>query len=78
MPWSDSLTFPITLRDGRALNTLRDAADLFLGFSQMALEQDWNGYAVELLIAAVKSGRAGDIEDATWQVQRALSRERMP
>lgn len=43
MPWSDPLTFPIILRDGRVLNTLRDAADLFLGFSQMTLEQDWNG-----------------------------------
>lgn len=74
MPWSDPLTFPITLRDGRELRTLRQAADVFLGLSETIQRHDWNQAAAELLIKAAKSGRAGEIEDATWQVQRALKR----
>ncbi len=77
MPWSAPLTFPITLRDGREVETLRHAADLLLELPADVQRHDWNQYAAELLIKAAKSGRAGDIEDATWQVQRALSRERM-
>ncbi len=77
MPWSAPLTFAITLRDGREVETLRQSADLFLELPADVQRHDWNQYAAELLIKAAKSGRASDIEDATWQVQRALKREGM-
>ncbi|QAY96732.1 hypothetical protein CWB41_14145 [Methylovirgula ligni] len=77
MPWSDPLSAPITLHDGRVLKTLNDAAQLFLRLSETIQRHDWNQYAAELLIDAAKSGKAGDIRAATMQVQRALGREGM-
>jgi hypothetical protein len=77
MPWSDALSSPIILKDGRVLMTLRDAANLFGSFSESVLAHGWNHYAVELLIEAAEDGSEGAIEKATRQVQRALFREGM-
>ena len=77
MPWSDPLSSPIPLEDGRVLITLRDAANLFGSFSKSMLAHGWTSYAVELLIEAAEDGSGGAIEKATRQVQRALFREGM-
>jgi hypothetical protein len=77
IPWSDPLTSPIALRDGRELVTLRDAAEFFVGFGAGQQAHDWNSYAVELLMKAAETGDAGAIVSATDQVQRALFREGM-
>jgi len=77
VPWSDPLTSPIALKDGRVLVMLRDAAGLFRNFREAMLAHGWNSHAVELLIEAVDKGNAAAIEAATRQVQRALFREGM-
>jgi hypothetical protein len=77
MPWSQPLSSAIGLNDGRVLVLLRDAASLFLNFSDTMQAQDWNRHAVELLMKAAEDGGAAAIEAATVQVQRALFREGM-
>jgi hypothetical protein len=77
MPWSQFLTSPIILRDGRVLVTLRDAANLFGSFSDAIVAHGWVSHAVELLIEAAEDGTAPVIYKATVQVQRALFREGM-
>jgi hypothetical protein len=77
MPWSQFLTSPIVLRDGRVLVTLRDAANLFTGLSESHLAQDWSSHAIDLLMKAAEDGSPGATENATRQVQRALFREGM-
>jgi hypothetical protein len=77
MAWSDALSSPAPLKDGRVLMTLRDAANLFASFSESILAHGWVSHAVDLLIEAAEDGSAGAIEKATRQVQRALFREGM-
>jgi hypothetical protein len=75
--WSQFLASPITLRDGRVLVTLHDAAGLFERFSEAMLAHGWNSYAVAMLIEAAETGNSALVEAATVQVQRALFREGM-
>jgi hypothetical protein len=77
MSWSEPLSFRIQLRDGREMETLRDAAQLVAGLSETVQAHEWLRHAVELLIKAAESELAGDIEDATWHLERALRREGM-
>lgn len=77
MPWSDPLAFPIKLRDGRELRTLGEAAELILRLSETIQGHPWVEYAAQLLMRAAENGDAPTIEDATWQVHRALKREGM-
>jgi hypothetical protein len=58
MPWSDPLSKPITLKDGRVLVTLRDAGKLFAGFSESVQSHKWVEYAVELLLLAAENSDA--------------------
>jgi hypothetical protein len=57
MHWSDPLTDPITLRDGRVLVTLRDAAELLTNFHEMIQGRAWNQSAAELLMTAAEAGK---------------------
>jgi hypothetical protein len=75
VPWSEPLSTPIPLGDGRVLVTLRDAANLFAGFSEVIIAHSWVSHAVELLLEAAEDD--GAINAATVQVQRALFREGM-
>lgn len=77
MSWSSPLSLPVTLRDGRRLQTLREAAELFFNFVESRQGSEWNVYAVELLKKAAEPGDAGDIQDATVQVRRASGWEGM-
>ncbi len=77
MPWSDPLSKPITLKDGRVLVTLRDAGKLFAGFSESVQAHKWVEYAVELLLLAAENSDARTVKAATRQVERALFREGM-
>jgi hypothetical protein len=72
MAWSLRVTDPITLRDGRVLVTLLDAANLFMDMSKDRQAHDWTSYAVELLMKAAESGSQASIESATRQVRRAV------
>lgn len=75
MPWTDFLTDPITLKDGRVLQTLADAARLITGLSEARQAHAWVLYAAELLLKAADAGDVASIKEATRQVERALKRE---
>lgn len=77
MPWATPLTKPISLKDGRVLRTLGDAAELFLNFSETIHAHPWVEHAADLLMKAAESKDKRQIRAATTQVQRALSREGM-
>jgi hypothetical protein len=73
LSWSSPLTWPITLREGRPLETLSDAATALVGLSE---DRQRHARAAELLLKASKSEYDPElIEDATRQVERALKRE---
>jgi hypothetical protein len=69
MPWSQPLSSPIELKDGRLSITLGDAANLFGGFSESMIAHGWMSYAIELPMDAAEGGSAGTIEKATVQVK---------
>lgn len=77
MSWSLPLAEPVTLKNSRVLLTLDDAAQLLLRLSDKIQARAWNQHAADLLMTAAESGDAGDIEEATRQVERALGREGM-
>jgi hypothetical protein len=78
MSWSSPLTWPITLREGRRLETLSDAATVLVGLSEDRQSHAWVEHAADLLLKAAKSDYDPElIEDATRQVERALKREGM-
>jgi hypothetical protein len=70
MPWSRPITSPITLCDGRVLQTLGDAAKLLAGLIEKLQSRPWNQYAGALLAKAAEPGGTA-IRDATMQMQRA-------
>jgi hypothetical protein len=74
MPWAQSPSSTIELKDGRVLITLRNAANLFGGFSDSIIVHGRVSYALVLLIEAAEDRRASAIEAATVQLQRALFR----
>jgi len=74
--WNRALAYPIKLRDGDTIETMKQAAALITkqlprGRQERAVWQ----YAVELLMQAHKSGKAIDIRAATDQLRRALQLE---
>jgi hypothetical protein len=77
MPWSLPLTSPITLRDGRVLVTLGDAAELLTNLHETIQGRAWTQSAAELLMKAAEADTDETIEAATMQMQRALKRDGM-
>ena len=59
------------------METLRDAAELVANFTEGVQAHPWVQDAAQLLMKAAESGSAEDIEEATWQLERALRREGM-
>jgi hypothetical protein len=60
---------------GIELFTLEDAAR-FMGLMQPFRQaRPWWDYAAELVLKAATSGRRVDIENATAQIERALTRD---
>ena len=74
--WNRPLAYPIKLRDGYTIETMKQAAGLITkqlprGRQERAIWQ----HAVELLMQAHKTGKAEDIRAATDQLCRALQLE---
>lgn len=70
--WSRTLSRPLTLRDGRKLVTLGDAAQELAARFAGALDNAPLEQAIELLMHAHRSGRRVDVSAATDQVERVL------
>ena len=68
--WQARLSRPLTLRDGKKLETLADARRLILALSESDQERNAWQHAAALLIEAAESG--GDVSAATTQVRIAL------
>jgi hypothetical protein len=73
--WKQALTRVIPIRGGGDLKTLLDASEYLLDASEYLLslpeaEQGWNSWqrAAGLLVEAAKGG---DVEAATFQIERA-------
>jgi hypothetical protein len=77
MTWTSKLKPPLVLRDGRAIATLADARDVILGLSDYQQRSAYWGYAAILLMKAAQGGQRTAIDDAYWQVMRALKADRM-
>ena len=74
--WNRALAYPIKLRDGYTIETMKQAAELITkqlprGRQERAVWQ----YTIELLMQAQKSGKAIDVRAATDQLCRALGVE---
>jgi hypothetical protein len=69
------LTDPVTLRDGRVLRTLGDAAELLTNLHETIQGRAWNQSTAEMLVTAAEAGTDETIESATMQMQRALKRD---
>jgi hypothetical protein len=72
MPWSTSFDEPISLRGGRKLRTLQEAADYVMRLPKATQQQERWQIAVENLIHAAESG-GGWLMFARIGVMRALN-----
>jgi hypothetical protein len=75
MYWSRHLSKTITLRDGRALHTLGDAATVLVALSEDRQKHAWIEHAAELIMTVAESDEREEIKAATIQLERALKRE---
>jgi hypothetical protein len=73
--WHRPLAYPLTLRDGTEIATLRQAAALMMGLPETRKSRPVWQRAAELLMQAQKGGKAADIRAATDQICRALQLE---
>ena len=73
--WNRPLAYPLTLRDGTEIATLRQAATLMMGLPETRKSKPVWQHAAELLMLAHKSGKAADVQVATDQLFRALQLE---
>jgi hypothetical protein len=75
--WSRPLARPLGLKSGEELVTLRDAGELFdRSFGNVRRDAAIE-HAIELLMAAAKTGRKADVAAATDQVALALKLRRL-
>ena len=70
--WSRPLTHTLTLKSGRRLVRLLDAADLLAEGFQTVRRYDPLEYAIELLLRAAETGTPADRKAATDQVALVL------
>ena len=73
--WFRPLAYPLTLRDGTRIATLRQAATLMIGLPETRKSKPVWQHAAELLLQAHKAGKASDVRAATDQLCRALQLE---
>jgi len=73
--WNRPLAYPLTLRDGTTIATLRQAAALMMGLPETRKSKQVWQHAAELLMQAQKSGKTADVHAATNQLCRALQLE---
>jgi hypothetical protein len=72
MPWSTPFDEPISLRSGRKLRTLQEAADYVMRLPKAVQQQERWQIAIEHLIHAAESG-GGWLMFARIGVMRALN-----
>jgi hypothetical protein len=72
MPWSTPFDEPISLRGGRKLRTLQEAADYVMRLPKAVQQQECWQIAIEHLIHAAESG-GGWLMFARIGVMRALN-----
>jgi hypothetical protein len=77
MRWTSKLKAVMALKDGRTLETLDDARAVILGMSENAQRRPYWEYAAQLLMGAARSGKREAINEAYWQLMRALKADRM-
>jgi hypothetical protein len=77
LPWTDKLKSPITLKDGRAIERLADARAVILSLPDHQQRRPYWEYAGQLLMDAAQGGKREAIEEAYWQLMRALKADRM-
>ena len=77
MPWTSKLKSPLALKDGRTIETLADARAMILELPEFQQRRPYWEYAAQLLMDAAQGGKRGAIEDAYWQLTRALKADRM-
>ena len=70
--WSASLSAPIWLKDGRTLQTLRDAAEEMLTCAKTRKRINVPLTAIRFLMIASITGEAADLDAATDKVRHAL------
>ena len=75
--WTLPLTQTLTLKSGRQLRTLGDAADLILDRFGSTIRSDPLEYAIELLLRAAETRRDDDLKAATDQLLVVLRFNRM-
>ena len=73
--WFRPLAYPLTLRDGTKIATLRQAATVMMGLPETRKSKPVWQHAAALLLQANKAGKAADVCDATDQLCRALQLE---
>ena len=67
----------ITLKDGRRLITLKDAADLFAGVFATVTKWGTLEIAIERLMQAATTGERADVAEATDMIERVLQARRL-
>ncbi|MEP9376182.1 hypothetical protein ABLE91_05670 [Aquabacter sp. CN5-332] len=77
--WKKPLAHTITLkgRGSGTLSTLEEAGRFLLGNSKGVLRNDVLAHAMTLLMQAAESGDQVDIAEATTQLERYLTAQRM-
>jgi hypothetical protein len=77
MPWTSKLKAPMALKDGRTLETLAHVRALILSLPDYQRRRPYWEYAANLLMDAARSGKREAINEAYWQLLRALKADRM-
>jgi phosphoserine phosphatase len=72
LSWDHKLAHAVAPVRGKPMQTLAEAGAFVLALPQgVRYQDDWE-HAADLLLAAADSGRDLDIEQATFQLERAL------
>ena len=77
MPWTSTFKTSLALKDGRAIETLADARAVILSLPDHQQRRPYWEYAAQLLMDAAQGGKHEAIEEAYWQLMRALKADRM-
>jgi DNA-binding SARP family transcriptional activator len=77
LPWTSRLKSPIKLKGGRSVETLADARTVILELPEYQQRRPYWEYTAQLLMAAAQGGKREAIDEAYWQLMRALKADRM-
>jgi hypothetical protein len=77
MAWTSKFKITLALKDGRTIETLADARTVILSLPDHQQRRPYWEYAAQLLMDAAQGGKREAIEQAYWQLMRALKVDRM-